>query len=197
MSILYRKRAAIQDWSEARQWLPLDLEEDPILFDGCILWRRAREEYFFVLKFHNPEVSNYKTKLYFAQTMGEISTSELRVIDEGSQKNITIKFLLSPTLRLPQLKVCIIFGYVDIPSHLGNDVYRGCLGVRHRDAGRVQLYYICPIKVGVHPLGLIDEDTTQTKMATRVNQEHLSSDTEFAIEYGMYLLPRETFMRHT
>jgi hypothetical protein len=197
LSILYRKRAAIQNWSGARQWLPLDLEEDPILFDEGVMWRRAPEEHFFVLKFHSPEVSNYKTQLYFTQTMGEISTSELRLIDEGAKKNITINFLLSPTLRLPQLKICIIFGYADSTSHSGNDVYGACLGVRHRDAGLVQLYYICPIKVGVHPLGLIDEDTTQTKMATRVNQEHLSSDTEFAIEYGMYPLPRETFMRHT
>jgi hypothetical protein len=190
MSLIYRERAALEDWSEACQWLPSTIEEVPIDIDRGVMWRRSRLENFFILKFPPPSSSSndQKTRLYFTQTTDELSSSVLRLIDEDTHEDIKIEFLLSRNLTLPQLNICIILSRGRPQSE---PIRSGaCLGVRYREAGLVQLYYLCPVKCVISSWGHPGEEITQTNLMTRVKQEDLSNATEFAIEHSMDLPSR-------
>ena len=73
------------------------------------MWRRSREENFFILKSRRFSGSIHNSpRLYFTQTSSDPRDSTLRLIDENTGEFVIVKIQLSDHLTLPQLGVCII-----------------------------------------------------------------------------------------
>lgn len=188
LSLIYRERLGLKDWSEAYQWLPSTIEEKPIEVNGDMMWRRSPEEDFFILKFFSKvtDPKERKTRIYFMKTLVECDTSSLRLIDDDTGEKIIVDLQLPGDLRLPQLDICIMIGEIELVGP-PLSAYGACLGIRHRDATRIQLYYICAVKcILVHPESR-DYALPQNDCRTRVKQETILETTELAIEHSEFL----------
>jgi hypothetical protein len=146
-----------------------------------MLWRRADQENFFVLKFGSS--TSWNARLYFTRTPGEYHPSTLSLLDEDTGENLKIYFQLAHDMILPELDVCILFFGFD--SYSESETVSGvCLGVRNRGDGFRQFYYLCPLKCFISPSETQVEQVEGVDVAVKVKREDLAGLTEFAIEYG-------------
>jgi hypothetical protein len=142
-------------------------------------------ENFFILGLltGEPTSKGMKTRLYFTQ-LSELQKSDFRLLDENTGEGIEIKLQVSFQFTIPQLDICIIFSDYRLARY-ADTLFGACLGVRYKDAKRVELYYICPVTC------IISSPAARpTSSATKVAQEIIAESVEFALEYGSYLSSR-------
>jgi hypothetical protein len=189
IALLFRERPMVKKWSDANRWLPTKTEDHPIDDYGGSMWRRSPDENFFVFELsksgyvdgtNDPISPENLPRFYFSQSTIRI-TETLILIDPDMQSKTTIRALLSPSLTVPKLNLCVIMGKLRENSILRETSYGALLGVRERTREYVRCCYLCPVKL--ISTGSLDSSLQSNTVLYR---EELSADVEYVFEHGIF-----------